>query len=282
MQQLGEQTGPDTAGSNDFQLMIDAAREAGALALDYFRDRNNKSWFKGDGSAVSEADMAVDGLLHRRLLASRSDYGWLSEETRDDLVRLEKTHVWIVDPIDGTRAFLQGKPHWVVSIALVIEGDVVLGCLYNPVTDEMFEAERGRGARLNGAAIKVGSRQDLEGMTVIAAPGRLKSRKWPQPWPPVSTFMVNSIAYRLALLACGEADAVLALSGKSDWDLAAADLLLREAGGIASDHRGSPFTFNQKNTRHASVLAANPHLHAKMLKRTRQVEAGRRRGCAHN
>ncbi|MCF6198381.1 MAG: 3'(2'),5'-bisphosphate nucleotidase CysQ [Hyphomicrobiaceae bacterium] len=271
-----------TSNQDDLALMRRATREAGELALGFFGDQNNSTWCKGDGSAVSDADIAVDRLLHERLLADRADYGWLSEETEDDQKRLHKKHVWIVDPIDGTRAFLSNKPHWLVSVALVVEGVVQLGCLYNPVSDEFFEAERGRGAFLNGKPISMEGQKQIEGATIIVAQGRLEDKNWPQPWPAVNSFMVNSVAYRMALVASNKADAMLALSGKSDWDLAAADLLVREAGGRVSDHKGNEFTFNRKNTRHQSVLVANPDLYAKMLARTKQVEARKRHGCGHN
>jgi myo-inositol-1(or 4)-monophosphatase len=271
---LGEQA--------DFDLMTQAVREAGGLALEFFGNRKNSTWLKDDGTAVSDADIAVDRLLHQRLLEQREDYGWLSEETTDDLVRLDKSHVWIVDPIDGTRAFLHGKPHWVVSVALVVGGVVQMGCLYNPVEDEFFEAALGRGARLNAGKLQIDGRREIEGATIIAAPGRFKTRNWPTPWPRVKSFMVNSIAYRMALVASNRADALLSLSGKSDWDLAAADLLVREAGGLVSDHKGEAFCFNRQKTRHPSVLVANPDLYEKMLDRTRRVAASKRHGCGHN
>ncbi len=273
---------PPVQGEVDFDLMIRAVREAGELALSYFGERENGTWLKADGSAVSEADLAVDRLLHDRLLADRPDYGWLSEETEDDLVRLQKSRVWIVDPIDGTKAFLHNRPHWVVSVALVVDGSVEMGCLYNPVEDEFFEAGRGQGARLNGHPFEIEGRYEIEGATIIAAPGRLQSHFWPEPWPRVKSYMVNSVAYRMALVASNRADALLTLSGKSDWDLAAATLLVQEAGGVVTDHKGGTFSFNQKNTRHPSVLVANPRLQEKMLARTRLVEARKRHGCGHN
>ena len=266
----------------DAQVMAAAVRKAGDLAIQFFGNNQNGSWLKTDGTSVSDADIAVDRLLHDLLLAERPGYGWLSEETEDDLVRLDKSHVWIVDPIDGTRAFLHGKPHWVVSVALVVNGEVEAGCLYNPVTDEFFEARRGKGAWLNGRSIRIGDRCEIEGATIIAGPGRFRARNWPQPWPPVKSFMVNSVAYRMALVADNRADAMLTLSGKSDWDLAAADLLVREAGGVVSDHKGGGIRYNRRNTRHPSVLVANPQLHEKMLVRTKQVEARKRHGCEHH
>ncbi len=267
---------------DDLALMRQATREAGELALGFFGDQSNSAWRKEDGSSVSDADIAVDQLLHERLLAARPDYGWLSEETEDDQKRLEKSRVWIVDPIDGTRAFLKNKPHWLVSVALFVEGEVQLGCLYNPVSEEFFEAQKGKGAFLNDKRILIEGQNDIAGATIIVSQGRLAGKIWPQPWPQVNSFMVNSVAYRMALVASNRADAMLALSGKSDWDLAAADLIVREAGGKVSDHKGNEFTFNRKNTRHQSVMVANPALYEQMLARTKQVKAQKRHGCGHN
>ncbi len=283
LEELLKNANTDLDDRADFGCMVRAVREAGALGLDYFsEDRDNRKWLKEDGTLVSDADIALDELLHRRLLADRQTYGWLSEETTDDLKRLQKNRVWVVDPIDGTRAFLRGQPHWLVSVALIVAGKVRMGCLFNPARNEFFEAFAGRGARLNGKTIRIEGREDIEGATIIASPGRFKSGLWPRPWPPVRTFMVNSIAYRMALVASNRADALLSLSGKSDWDLAAADLLVREAGGRVSDHTGQEFSFNRKNTRHQSVLVANGILYEKLLSRTREVSASRRHGCAHN
>ena len=279
LQNTGEQDPAVDSIDADLKLIRKAVREAGLLALDYYSERRkNGAWLKEDGTSVSDADIAVDRLLRERLQGARPDYGWLSEETIDDLGRLEKQRVFIVDPIDGTRAFLKNKPHWVISVALVVAGATEIGCLYNPVADEFFEAVRGQGARLNGNPVKVGDRNEIEGSTIIASPDSFRSKKWPQKWPVVSTFTVNSIAYRVALVAANRADAMLTLSGTNDWDLAAAVLILREAGGVITDHKGNPFAFNTGNTRHMSVLAAGPHLHEKMLQRTRLVEPGKRLG----
>jgi myo-inositol-1(or 4)-monophosphatase len=275
-----------TAVASDLSLLDGlraAVREAGLLALDYYNaQRSNSSWRKDDGSAVSEADIAVDQMLRERLLTLRPDFGWLSEETADAPARLDKSHLFIVDPIDGTRAFLGKRPHWVVSAAVAIDGDVAMGLLYNPVADELFEASRGQGATLNGAPIRVGQRRELEGSTIIASPGRFSGRLWREPWPMVATFMVNSVAYRLALVAANRADAVLTLSGKHEWDMAAASLLLQEAGGIVTDHCGEELRFNRPQPSCGSVLGANPALHAAMLARTRLVEPARLRRFAND
>ena len=138
--------------ATDHALLLDAVREAGALALKYFRT-DVESWDKSPDNPVSEADLAVDKLLRDKLMTARPGYGWLSEETADTPDRRTKSHVWIVDPIDGTRAFLRGTPQFAVSAALVVDEHPVSGAVFNPAQGEMFEAKKGGGARLNGAPI---------------------------------------------------------------------------------------------------------------------------------
>ncbi len=245
----------------DFALMKDAVHEAGALAMRFFLT-DHKQWSKAhDNTPVTEADIEVNELLHRRLGAARPDYGWLSEETEDDSSRLTQHCVWVVDPIDGTRAFARGRPHFVISVALVEGGRPVLGVLYNPATDEFFEAAEGKGALLNGEPIHVSGTSTIEGCRMAAFAPMFKHPAWPEPWPEMEILERNSVAYRIALVACGAADAALALNGKSDWDIAAADIILREAGGRITAHDGSPFFYNRQSTRHPSLLAAGPALY---------------------
>src|SRR5437660_1447580 len=143
--------------ANDQALLIAAVREAGAIALKAFRTKV-RAWEKQGGTPVSDADIAVNQHLQRRLGEARPDYGWLSEETEDDQTRLEKRRVWVVDPIDGTRAFLAGTPHFCQAVALVEDGRPILAALFNPATDEFFEAAVGNGATLNGKPIRVSDR----------------------------------------------------------------------------------------------------------------------------
>jgi myo-inositol-1(or 4)-monophosphatase len=260
------------AQPDDHSLLCDAVREAGDHARTLFRD-GVEHWQKSDGTPVSRADLEVNRILFDRLAGNRGGYGWLSEETVDDKARLQRRRVWVVDPIDGTRAFLRGDPHWTVSVALVEDGRAVLAAIYNPVTDAFYEAIEGAGARLNGAAIAVSQRDALPGCRMLIHRSVVESAKWPSPWPAMETDMRNSMAYRLCLVADGEFDATLAMSGKSEWDLAAADLIVAEAGGIVSDHWGERFTYNEPNCRRPNVLAAGPGLYALLLERARQRRA---------
>jgi len=258
---------------SDLQLIEQAAREAGELALGYRRRGEVEVWSKPGGSPVTNADLAVDRLLTERLRAARPDYGWLSEETADDRSRLQARRVFVVDPIDGTIAFMKDRPHWAVSIAVVEDGQPVAGVLHAPAHGETFTAEAGKGARMDGAPIHVSDRASLAGSALLADARYLRRPGWPEPWPEDLTIETrNSVAYRMTLVADGRFDAVVALSSKCDWDLAASDLIVREAGGLATDHRGRRFAYNQPSVRKRSLVCAGPGLHELILRRVGHIE----------
>ncbi len=265
--------GDMSARDADFRLLRDLATEAGRIARDYFT-RGVKTEFKADGSVVSEADYAVDRFLREKMLAARPGYGWLSEESEDDPGRLSARRVFVVDPIDGTRAFLEGKPQWVVSVALLEDGRPVVGCVFCPMLDEFFAAHSGQGATLNGRPITASRRAELAGSRMVGAKQMFVSPRWPEPWPAVETFWANSIAYRLCLVADGRADACLSLSPKCEWDVAAAQIILEEAGGVLSAHDGSTYAYNQPLPLQKSVVAAGPLLHPQILVRTKGLDLG--------
>src|SRR5262249_23218939 len=260
-----------TSLAEDYELLKQAARDAGALALSYFRQQISVSR-KPDGSEVSEADLAVDTALKLDLANKRPDYGWLSEESIDDGERLKHRRVWMVDPIDGTSAFLRHVPEWTVSAGLVEDGVPVLGVVYNPATNQFFSAMRGKGAFLNDKPIKASEKSSLDGALLIASGGLFKKKIWKEPWPEVSTRWVNSVAYRLALVACGEADATISLSGKCEWDLAAAAVIVAEAGGIITGHHGKSHPYNPPSPRPPSLVASGPKLHPLLIDRTNRVD----------
>jgi myo-inositol-1(or 4)-monophosphatase len=258
--------------AEDKALLTGAVRAAGALALSFF-GRGLIGTHKADNSPVSEADLAVDKMLRERLTGARPDYGWLSEETADHPSRLDAARVWIVDPIDGTRAFLAGTPEWTVAAALVEHGKPVLAAVFNPATAEMFTAKLGGGAYLNGFPIEVAAPEEIEGCRMIATKGFFNHKVWIDPWPRTRSTWFNSIAYRLALIAAGRADATVSLTGKSEWDVAAAALLVEEAGGKVTDATGAALTYNKPSTRMNGLVAAAPKLHELLLARTRPVAA---------
>lgn len=238
----------------DLPLIREAAEEAGRIAMRFFK-RNPEVWMKGGQSPVSEADYAVDTFLRQTLLAARPDYGWLSEETVDSPDRLSSRRTFVVDPIDGTRAFLDGRSTWCVSIAVVEDGVPLSGVLECPAKTETFWAEAGNGAFKNGVALKVsrpGKKFTIAGpkQLIDATPEALRSRFRTVPYIP-------SLAYRVAMVANGELDATFVKSNAQDWDLAAADLMLREAGGLVLDREGKMLRYAGTNPQHGMLVAGS-------------------------
>ena len=242
--------------------LASAVREAGALALHMFRGRP-ASWIKGASSPVSEADLAVDALLRERLLAIR-DAGWLSEETEDDPARLQRAEVWVVDPIDGTRAYLAGLAEWVIAAALVRFGRPLVAALYAPVSDELFLSVAGGGATLNGAPIRASTGDQLAGATFSGAKRRLDSLAAVEPRI-VTAPRIPSLALRLARVATGALDGTFAAPNSHDWDLAAADLLVHEAGGLVTSLTGESLIYNRPDPVHGALVAAGRARHQLLL-----------------
>jgi len=269
---------PDTA--SDLALLEATVREAGKIARSFFGGEF-KRWDKSKNNPVTEADLAVDQFLRQTLCAERPEYGWLSEETEDTARRLSAIHTFVVDPIDGTVAFMKGRPHFTICAAVVTEHRPTVGIVFNPILDEMFSARAGEGAFLNGSPITAALTQEIEGCRMIADAGTLQHPAWNnppnRPWPEMHIENRNSIAYRLALVASGQWDAMMALSSKRDWDLAAGDLILAEAGGIVTAHDGRTLQYNRAETVQTSILGANPALHAQMLERVGHLKLPRSR-----
>lgn len=246
----------------DRDLLAEVAREAGALALSFF-GQAPKAWTKAGDSPVTEADIAVDRLLHQRLLGARPDYGWLSEETADSAARLDSARLFVVDPIDGTRGFIGGRTDWTVSLAVVDGGRPVAAALFAPVTGDLYAAAAGAGATRNG---------NLLGVTLREAPAeaRVASGKVQvgRALPEFKEIIprVASLALRLALVAAGEIDAAFASTGSHDWDIACADLLVSEAGGRLTSLDGAPPAYNCPHPRHPPLVAAGPRLHGAILR----------------
>ncbi|MFP4519674.1 MAG: 3'(2'),5'-bisphosphate nucleotidase CysQ [Oceanicaulis sp.] len=251
----------------DRDLIAAAARDAGKLAL-AFRARGLKSWEKAEGDPVSEADLAADTLLQERLKPARPDYGWLSEETADDKSRLTSRRSFVVDPIDGTRAFIRNRPEFVVSVAVIEDGAPVAAALYDPSTERLWDAALGHGARMNGLDIAHSRQATIKGARILGDPGRLPGLRALG----AQAETVNSAALRLALCAQGMFDAVVAERGKWDWDLAAGALIITEAGGKITDRAGAALKFNGDPPRQPAPLAAGPALHALLIERLNKGE----------
>jgi myo-inositol-1(or 4)-monophosphatase len=242
--------------------LIAAVQEAGGDALSRF-SQPLKSWTKGKSSPVSEADIAANVILRDRLMTANPDFGWLSEESEDDGTRQGARYVWVVDPIDGTRAYLDGQPDWAVSAALVDNGRPVVAVLFAPVSQELFVAVKGEGATLNGDPLAASTGVWLEGVRVAGR--RRQVEGLAALLPIVIAPNIHSLALRLARVAQGVLDVALAQSHSHDWDLAAADLLVHEAGGALTTLTGATLTYNRQDPVHDMLVAAGRERHAALV-----------------
>ncbi|WP_262690320.1 3'(2'),5'-bisphosphate nucleotidase CysQ [Kordiimonas aestuarii] len=254
--------------ADDARLVRRVTEEAGRIALSYFA-RDIHQWDKSPNNPVSEADLAVDEFLRTTLMQNRTGYGWLSEETEDHADRLRCGRLWIVDPIDGTRAFLSGGDDWGISVALVQDRKPIIAAFYAPVKNAFYFAEAGRGATKNGLNIRVSTQDDLTSARMMGDPSAFKSKKlWPTPWPDTMlTEQANSIALRICQIADGQFDCCVTLRPKNDWDVAAADLIIAEAGGHLSTGTGRALMFNRKKPLHDHIVASCPPLLPAIMER---------------
>ena len=239
------------------------AAQAGRIAAGRCDSAFNR-WEKKAGEPVCDVDLEVDVFLREQLRALDPEAGWLSEETLDASDRYERRRTWVVDPIDGTRDYLRGRPGWSVSVALVEDRVPVIGVLSAPARDELWTAERGRGARRNGERLRASDRTALAGARVPAEQlPAADSDLVPVPKP-------NSIALRIALVGAGEADLVATLRWGFEWDIAAAALIAEEAGAVVTGALGQPLAFNTASGEAFGVLAAAPGIHAAAVERLRE------------
>jgi myo-inositol-1(or 4)-monophosphatase len=255
----------------DLDLIADAALEAGRLALE-LRAKGLQVWYKEGVSPVTNGDLAVDALLKTRLLGARPDYGWLSEETADDPARLSARRVFMVDPIDGTSAYMKQSPWFVISIAVVEAGRPISAALYAPAPNELYIAEVGAGAQRNGEPIRPSSVQSLLGCRMAGDIKLFSQSCWIDPWPQMSVERRNAIAYRMALVGAGDFDAAVSRGWKHDWDLAAGDLIAREAGAEVTGTGGRPLTFNTPLAKNLGMICAAPALHPLILAKTAPID----------
>lgn len=252
--------------ATDLPLLIDAARAAGDVALRY-ADGTAEVWEKPGGlGPVTEADLAVNQLLETKLQAARPSYGWLSEETEDTRERLDRKRVFIIDPIDGTRSFIEGSKTWAHSIAVADAGEVTAAVIYLPKLDKLYSAGEGMGACLNDEPLNASTAKALNGATVLAARPVLEPKHWRASVPKIERVYRPSLAYRTALVAEGRFDAMLTLRRTWEWDVAAGDLILREAGAAITDRQGASLRFNNPNPLLSGVVAANQTLHTKLIR----------------
>lgn len=235
-------------------LLIAAVREAGEAIAAMRREGVTVS-LKENQDVLTQADLLANQILKSRLQHAFPDDGWLSEESVDDAARLACRRVWVVDPIDGTREYIAGIPEYAVSAALVEDGVPLLACVFNPETNELFSAARGAGTQLNGKPVQC-KQYRSQPLTLLASRSEFKRGEWDR-FQHHDVKVIGSIAYKLALVAAGLADATFSLGPKSEWDIAAGVLLVNEARGTATDKASQPFIFNQQHILVNGIIAAS-------------------------
>ena len=250
--------------ASDAGRLFDVVREAGELGLALSRKTDLQHWTKPDGSHVTEGDLAINALFEQRLRAARPGDGWLSEETPDDhRARMAQDRLWIIDPIDGTRAFMEGRKEWCVAAALAVNGRPVLAAVYTPRHDEFFIAARGEGATLNGARLTIPDSASLEGAHIagnrkaLASLAHLGIAADPSGSLPLQL--------RLAHVAAGRLAGAVSIGNRNDWDLAAGELLVSEAGGIVSGNSGEGYIYNRAQPWQQGLVAAGAKRHAALI-----------------
>jgi myo-inositol-1(or 4)-monophosphatase len=250
---------------DDLALVLDAVRGAGEIALRY-TGPDAKVWHKDDGAGpVTEADYAVNDHLHQTLRAARPDYGWLSEETEDDRDRLDAETVFIVDPIDGTRSFMEGSRTWAHSVAVVHRGAPVAGAIFLPQRGLLFSAGKGLGAWLGEERITARQGNDIAAAEILAAKPNLREQFWRGPVPGFGRAYRPSLAYRMALVGQGRFDGMITFRPTWEWDIAAGALIATEAGARVTDRTGAPLRFNAPDPRTDGVITAGSALHEALV-----------------
>ena len=248
----------------DLTLIAEAAREAGGVAMRFWR-ANPKVWEKPGLGPVTEADLAVNELLADRLRSARPGYGWLSEETPDSAARLQCERMFILDPIDGTRSFIAGEKHFSISIAVVENGRAIAGAVYLPALDRLYVAQEDGPALRDGQPISCGDRAELAGSNLLMSKGFLDPSHWKNAPPDLKRSFRSSIAYRLCLIAEGSFDGMISTRDAWEWDIAAGSLIAARAGAAVSDRRGEALTFNSVAAKTAGIFTAPKAIHREIL-----------------
>ena len=250
----------------DAALLNAAVREAGDLGLD-LRRKGVRNWSKPDGSEVTEADIQIDQLLKERLTSARPTYGWLSEETPDTPDRLAHDDVWIADPIDGTRAFIAGRDRWCVGAALIRRGRPVAAALYRPLVGEFYTATAGGGAFLDSVPLHPSDSSDLAGAHIAGSRKALIALAAADIHGDANSDL--PLLLRLAYVAAGRIDGAVSIGKRNDWDLAAGELLVLEAGGVVTGTDGKPYVYNRPEPWQQGLVAAGAKRHAALIQHLR-------------
>jgi myo-inositol-1(or 4)-monophosphatase len=257
----------------DVQLAIAAARAAGVVIMRSFGTDLDVT-MKSPDQPLTAADLAADRLLTDMLRSARPGYGWLSEETADNPSRLSLSHVWITDPIDGTRSFIAKRPEFSISIALSVRGAPVVGVIHNPATGELFWAERGAGAWEQTASGDVRLAvlpESEERPEMLASRSEIKRGEFTTFAPLWDVAGVGSTAYKMALVAAGRGTAFLSRGPKAEWDVCAGVLIVEEAGGIVTDALGATLSFNRPDPSVRGVIASAPGRHAEIVEQAARL-----------
>jgi myo-inositol-1(or 4)-monophosphatase len=258
--------------------LVAVADEAGRIAMRYYRPGGRTAagveW-KGDGSPVTQADLEVNAMLEREVRALRPEAAWLSEESADDTSRLTAREVFIVDPIDGTRGFSEGDPNWAVAVALVADGRPVCGVVHAPALAETYAAAAGYGATLNGRPLPLRDESEVTPDLRITCPKVLANALTGAGVDFAFQPKIASLALRVAKVASGVYDAGFTTRDSHDWDLAAADMVLTEAGGILADLSGAPVLYNRPDPVHGVLTAAPRALRAELREALGRTHYGR-------
>ena len=249
----------------ELELARKAALAAGEILTRYWDRRSYTVGSKGRDNPVTSADLEADGAIKKILAPAFPGYGWLSEETSDSGDRLKCRRVWIVDPLDGTKEFIHGVDEFAVAIALAEDGVPVLGITYNPIKREMYWAARGTGCHLGRKRVHVSRTSALDQATVLASRSELSRGEWEAIKQKTIVKPTGSVAYKLALVAAGEADATFTHSPKSEWDIASGAALIAEAGGRMTDIAGREIRFNQVLVTIGGLIASNGVLHEQLI-----------------
>ncbi len=243
---------------------ITITQAAGQAIMGFYQDSFSVA-DKSPDNPVTDADLAADDLLHERLIALLPEAGWFSEETADNPDRLSRRFVWIVDPLDGTKEFVLGIPEFTVSVALVEDSRPFLGVIFNPASGELYFAQRGQGAFFNHQPSQASAQDHLLGALIDASRSERKRGEF-EPFENMVTLRtMGSIAYKLARVSAGQADATWSRGPKNEWDICAGALLVAEAGGRCVDLDGRPFTFNRPYRKVNGIIATNGPLYEQVI-----------------
>jgi myo-inositol-1(or 4)-monophosphatase len=268
--------------SRELAVAKKAALAAGKVLAGYWRRGDYEVNSKGRGQPVTEADLEADRTIKQLIKAAFPRDGWLSEETADSPGRLEKSRVWIVDPLDGTKEFINRIAEFSVAIALSHDGEAVVGVTYNPIKREMYTAARGMGCFLGTKRVRVTRTRVLKRALVLASRSEIARGEWQVFDGVVGVSPTGSVAYKLAMVAAGKGDATFTRSPKSEWDIASGAALIAEAGGIITDIDGKPLRFNQSNVKLHGLIASNGVLHQRLAQLAQENLLPREGAKAHS